>query len=73
MDEDLEKLKRKKLEELQREAILQNSLEEQEAQKQEFEEQKKRILRVILTPEARERLGRIKMARPTIAEAIEIS
>ena len=71
MDEDLEKLKRKKLEELQREAILQNSLEEQEAQKQEFEEQKKRILRVILTPEARERLGRIKMARPTIAEAIE--
>ena len=50
---------------------VQDALEEQELQKQEFEEQKKKILRVILTTPARQRLGRIKVARPEIAEAIE--
>ena len=35
------------------------------------EEQKKAALRAILTNEARERLGRIKIARPEMAESIE--
>jgi len=71
MDEELEKLKRKRLQELQQQAALQESLEEEELQRQEFEEQKKMILRSILTAEARERLGRVKIARPEIAENIE--
>jgi programmed cell death protein 5 len=71
MDEELEKLKKKKLQELQQQAMLKESMDEQERQKEEFEEQKKAILRKILTNEARERLGRIKVARPDLAESIE--
>ena len=71
MDEELEKLRRKKLLELQRQSQLQESLEDQEIQEKEFEEKKKRILRGILTTQAKERLGRIKVARPEMAETIE--
>ena len=72
MDEELENLKKKRLQELQQQAALQQDLETQEDQKQEFEKQKKMILVKILTPEARERLGRIKVARREIAENIEV-
>ena len=71
MNEELEKIKRKKLQDLQRQAALQDSIDEQAAQNEEFEKQKKMILISILTPQARERLGNIKAARPKIAESIE--
>ena len=71
MDEELEELRKKKLQELQQQAALQESMEEQEEQQKQFEAQKKAILRKILTNEARERLGRIKVARPEIVESIE--
>jgi len=71
MDEELEELRKKKLQELQQQAALQESIEEQEIQKKQVEEQKKTILRSIMTNPARERLARIKMARPEVAEAIE--
>ena len=71
MDEELENLRKKKLEELQRQRQLQESFDEQEEQKKEFQDKKRMILRTILTTEAKERLGRIKVARPELAEAIE--
>jgi len=71
MDEDLEKLRKKKLQELQQQMSMQDTLEEQDQQTQELEKQKRQILRSILTTSARERLGRIKVARPEMAETIE--
>jgi programmed cell death protein 5 len=71
MDEELENLKKKRLQELQQQAALQENLEEEEQRQKQFEEQKKTILRSIMTNDARQRLGRIKIARPEIAESIE--
>ena len=72
MDDELEAIRKKKLLELQHQQMgSQEKAFEEEARKQEFEEQKKAALRKILTTEARERLGRIKAARPEAAENIE--
>lgn len=69
VDEDeLEKLREKKLEELEQQAERQ---EVDEARQQQAEAQKKALLRQVLEPEARERLKRIKMARPERGERIE--
>ena len=69
MDEELESLRKKRLQELQQQAALQEDV--QEEQQKQFEEQKKSVLRSILTNDARQRLGRIKIARPEVAEAVE--
>jgi len=72
MDEDLEEIKRRKLEELKRQLAYQQAIQEQEElEREEIEEERRRILSLILTHEARERLARIKMARPEFARAIE--
>lgn len=61
MEDDIEDIRRKKMEELKK-------VEEQ----QRMEIQKQLLLRQILTNEARNRLVRIKMARPEFAEQIEL-
>jgi len=71
MDDELEALKKKKLEELQRQLAYQQALEQQEEEQEKLEEERKRILSYILTSEARERMARIRMARPEYAQAIE--
>lgn len=71
MDEELENLRKKRIAELQQQAALQESIDERELQQKDFEQQKKTILRSILTTDARQRLGRIKVARPEIVESIE--
>ncbi|WP_456328538.1 DNA-binding protein [Archaeoglobus sp.] len=69
MDErELEEIRRRKMMELQR---MREEEIQKEQMKQQIELQKKAILRQILEPEARERLARLKLAHPDIAEAVE--
>ncbi len=67
--DDIEVIRKKKLRDLQQQAFSQEDFED--TQQKEFEEQKKQALRVILTDDARERLGRIRAARPEMAENLE--
>ena len=71
MDDELEKLRKKKMQGIQQQQISDEDLEGQEQQHKQREEQRKAVLRTVLTTEARERLGRIKVARPEIAENVE--
>jgi len=70
MDDELKAIRKKKLLELQQQQMSSQEAIGEEARKHELEE-KKAALRQILTNEARERLGRIKTARPEVAENIE--
>jgi programmed cell death protein 5 len=67
-EEELEEIRRRKIEEIQARAEQQRKEEEIRAQ---LEAQKALILRQILTPEARARLTNIKMAKPEMAEQLE--
>ena len=69
MPDDAEAIKRKKLEELQQQALAD---EQARQQKVEFELQKQQILRALLSSEARARLTRVKMARKEEGEQIEL-
>ena len=68
MDNELEEIKKRKLLELQKQ---QEMASIQEQQRQQMELERAALLRQITTPEARERLARLKMAHPEIAESVE--
>ncbi|MFQ5910841.1 MAG: DNA-binding protein [Thermoplasmata archaeon] len=67
-DEELEAIRRRRLEQLQTDQ--EQKLIEQE-QAAHVEAQRQMLLRKILTPEARERLGRVALAYPDIARGVE--
>ncbi len=68
MDDELEQIRRRRLEQLQsQQAGLQQSGEEIE----EARARKNALLRQILTPEARERLNSIRLTRPDFADSVE--
>ena len=70
-DEELEYLRQKRLRELQSGQESGAAEGAMEAQREQFEAQKQAILRTVLEPEARERLGRLKMARPEFVNSVE--
>ena len=67
-DEELEELRRRKLQEL---TVQQEQVSEAKERQVALESQRQAILRGILTPDARERLGRLKTAYPQIAASVE--
>jgi programmed cell death protein 5 len=64
-DEELEKIRQKKLLELQ-----QKLAEEEEKRKERIE--RSNLLRVILTPEARQRLANMRLVKPELVDKIEV-
>ncbi|MCI4434358.1 MAG: DNA-binding protein [Thermoplasmata archaeon] len=67
-DRELEEIRRRKLAQL----LAQQSVEEQEIEKEkEVQEERLKILRKYLSSEARERLNRVKLVKPELAEAVE--
>jgi programmed cell death protein 5 len=67
-ENELEAIRKKKMEELQLQSQQQAAMEEQHKM---IEAQRQAIMRKILTPQARERLGRLRIARPEIVTSIE--
>lgn len=69
MDEDIDELKEKRMQEIK------DQMEGQEAEKQkkkQMEQQKQALLKQILTTEARSRLSNLRMAKPKFTESVEM-
>ncbi|MFX1493897.1 MAG: DNA-binding protein [Promethearchaeota archaeon] len=68
-EEELEIIRKRKLEELKQQAIQQQLAEQQQ---KDFENKKYQLMRLILSQEGRQRLENIRMVKPEFAEQIEI-
>ncbi len=68
-EDELEAIRQRKLAELQAQA---DAEQKQGAEREVYEQQKAAAIREILTPEARERLGNVRLAKPDVADSIEV-
>jgi len=67
-EEELDELRKRKLAELQQQAMVEEQVAAQEA---DIRAQRAAVLRQILSPEARARLSNLRMVKPSFAEQIE--
>jgi programmed cell death protein 5 len=67
-EEELDMLRRRRMENLNAQMQQQEAMEEQRSR---VEEGRKEALRQIMEPPARERLGRLRMTYPEVAESVE--
>jgi programmed cell death protein 5 len=63
-DEELEEIRQRKMQELEKQI-------EEERKRQELAAQRRAALRVILTPEARERLDNLRIVKPELVDTLE--
>jgi len=72
VDDELADLRRKRMEQIQKQQVdSQMAAAQQEQAQQELEAKKSALMRTILTPEARERLNAIRMIKPEFVSQIE--
>jgi programmed cell death protein 5 len=70
-DDELSELRRRRIEQLQRQQMDDRAMEEELNRQKEVESRIQMILKQILEPDARERLNRIKLTKPDFAKAVE--
>ena len=68
-DSELEEIQRRKLQELRRQLAEEQYVTERQ---KTLENQKQSLLRQVLTTEARQRLNRIKLVKPTFVQQVEL-
>lgn len=71
VDDELAELRRRRMEQMQRQAMDQQAMEDEALRQQQIDSQIRVALMEILEPEARERLNTIKLTRPEFAKAVE--
>ncbi len=71
-DRELEELRKRRMLELQREAIAnEENARREEEERKALQKEKQDLLKRLLTPEAIQRLSNVRLARPEVAENVE--